>query len=95
MNPFFYRDWAQAGIFSVKDLLEDDGSFFTLQNFKDKYNIQENNLHKFIGCINTIRKYCRKINILLDENMSASENSLVFQKLFLPIKGSECYLDLI
>ena len=94
-KPFYYRDWAQAGIFSVKDLLEDDGSFLTLQNFKDKYNIQENNFLKFIGCINTIMKYCRKINITLDENISSSENSLVFQKLFLPIKGSRLYYDIL
>lgn len=93
-KPFFFRHWSNAGVYKVKDLIDDNGSFLSLLDFKNKYNLEENNFLNYTGCLNVIRKFARKKNIIFDVDMVYPENNLIQQKLLFPIKGCRFYYDI-
>ena len=46
-KTLFWKSWFKKNIFSVQDILNDDGNFLTVQEFQDKFNIKTNYLHYF------------------------------------------------
>jgi exonuclease III len=66
-SVFDFKTWAEAGIFAVKDLVQENGKFYSYENFKLKFQIQVP-LLKYYGCISSIRKYLRKTGITFVNN---------------------------
>ena len=71
-KTMYFKDWVMKDIYFIRDLVKEDGTFMTLQEFKDKTNTQAPFLSYF-GCINTIRKYLQKKDIKLDSNSSENK----------------------
>ena len=57
----YFENWANKGIYFVKDLVNDQGSFLTFQNFVDKYELVENNFLRFNGFINVLNVVCENL----------------------------------
>ena len=38
-KTIFYQRWVRMGIYFIRELLNDDGSFYTLQEYQDKYGL--------------------------------------------------------
>ena len=55
----FYKQWHDAGVETLSDILDKDGSFLSFSKFKKKYNIKTNFLH-YLGLCNAIQKHWRK-----------------------------------
>ena len=65
--PFRFNDWIEKGIFTVSSLINENGSFKTLQEFSLTYGLNPRFLD-YLGCINTVKKYCSKYDIRLSTN---------------------------
>ena len=93
----YFENWANKGIYFVKDLVNDQGSFLTFQNFIDKYELVENNFLRFNGFINVIKCCLRKLSFERDQGnntINANETCNVIQKIFSIIKGSRTYYNI-
>ena len=58
----FYRRWLEKGIYCVNDLLNEDGDFVSLNQFRNKFSVQVDFL-TFEGLLNSIRFYFRSLGI--------------------------------
>ena len=46
-KSFYHNEWHQQGIFSIRDVLSDEGKFLSYQEFVQKYNLKCNFLRYF------------------------------------------------
>ena len=60
VNLFFYKQWYDAGVTTLPDILDKEGKFLTFTAFKEKYKINTNFLG-YIGLSNAIPKHWRKV----------------------------------
>ena len=68
-NVFNFIPWSNKQITSIKDLIKEDGSFLTIQEFNTKYNINVRAL-EYLGCVSSIKAYLKKRKIQLSSNRS-------------------------
>ena len=40
-TTFFYKTWCENGIFFIKDIINNNGNFFSLEQLNAKYNVRE------------------------------------------------------
>ena len=66
-KTFRFNDWIEKGIFTVNALVKENGSFMNMQEFILTYDFNPRFLD-FLGCMNTVKKYFSKFDILLDSN---------------------------
>ena len=59
-NLFFYKQWFDAGVKTLPDILDKEGKFLAFTVFKEKYKINTNFLC-YIGLRNAIPKHWRKV----------------------------------
>ncbi len=52
-KPIFYKRWTQKGIFFINDLLNENGSFYSSRDIRQKYNLQINIL-EYLGLLSAI-----------------------------------------
>ena len=41
-KSIFYKDWFEKGVRSINDLINEDGTYLTLDQFQEKYKIVVN-----------------------------------------------------
>ena len=56
----FSKQWYDAGVNTLPDILDKEGKFLTFKAFKEKYKIKTNFLC-YIGLCNAIPKHWRKV----------------------------------
>ena len=56
----FNKQWYDAGVETLSDILDKEGSFLSFSEFKKKYNIKTNFLH-YLGLCNAIPKQWRQV----------------------------------
>ena len=64
-----FKNWIERGIYTVGSLIKENGTFMTLQDIQINYNLTPRFLD-YLGCINTIKKYCTKTIIQIFEVFS-------------------------
>ena len=63
------KNWIDNGVFSIKDILKQNGAFMTFNQFKGKYQINTDYVI-YIGCVQAIKRYILKTGLTIDNNMS-------------------------
>ena len=82
VNLFFYKQWYDAGVKTLPDILDKEGKFLTFTAFKEKYKINTNFLC-YIGLCNAVPKHWRKVFgrhnendlVVSDESVQPFKNS--------------------
>ena len=92
-KSFHYKDWSDKGVFYVKDLLQENGMFLKVENFKAKYSLSVNFLD-YYGCINCIKSYLYKHNIVIKNNVSIPGVKAI-NCITKDSKGSKMFYDVI
>ena len=59
-NLFLYKQWYDAAVKTLPDILDTEGKFLTFTAFKEKYKINTNVLC-YIGLCNAIPKHWRNV----------------------------------
>ena len=67
-KSIYIKEWAMKDIYFVKDLVKEDGNFLTLQEFSNKTNIDQTSFLLYFGCIDSIKQFLKKRNIIFDNN---------------------------
>ena len=91
---YFYERWYEAGIRQVKDLLDDNGHFFTFNALNQKYNLNERNFFKHMQCIQSLRQFLRKHNIQID-NMNCCDKNVTLKIFQQCPRGSRLFYNII
>ena len=65
----YFKNWAENNVYFVKDLINENGSFLTFQEFPEQTNIHTSFLYYF-GCVSSIKKYIQQKDIKLEDNTS-------------------------
>lgn len=88
-----FSEWTAKNIVYVKDLVRNDGSWLSLQEFSETYSITVNFL-EFYGCINSIKSYCRKHDIKIPSN-KCKEKSKALNLIFRSVKGTQTFYQVL
>ena len=70
-RTFHFENWIERGIYKVGSLIKENGTFMSRQEFQMKYNLNPPFL-EYLGCINTVKKYCRKMGINFTSDISTN-----------------------
>jgi hypothetical protein len=73
-----FETWAEAGIFAVKDLVQENGKFYSYDDFQAKFDVKIPFL-QYYGCISSVQTYLRKIGMTLESNDC---NNLTYNKAY-------------
>ena len=85
-KTIYYRHWVENGVNIVNDLVDENGTFLSLDEFRRKYNIRTNFL-EYGAVINSVKRSCRSI---LNDDVSNNYNHVPY-----PIKPFNLDLLLI
>ena len=88
----FNETWFANGVKKVKDFFDANGQMLTLDEFNNKYSLNQQQYLFYNRCLDTIRQYKRKCNIQVTNNL-CNEKNLVLQKLYSIPKGAKCFYD--
>jgi hypothetical protein len=86
--------WSEAGVYLVRDLVKEDGTFISLEDFQNKFHIKVPIL-TYYGYISTIKKYLRTAEINLENNSNNMQNNKAFSILLKASKGAKTFYDII
>jgi hypothetical protein len=87
--------WSDAGIYLVKDLLQEDKIFLSAEDFENKFRIKVPIL-TYYGCISAVKKYLKTTGIFLENNMNSSHNNnKAYRILLQACKGTKTFYDII
>jgi hypothetical protein len=106
MEPIFYNEkflighrvvhfkkWMQNHINTVRDIIDNNGHFLTHRSFVKKNGIQVNFLD-YMGCLQSIKEYKKKRNIIFQDNKSEDCTKAIM--LIVKVqKGSKAYYDIL
>ena len=70
-KPFFYQLWFQAGVQKVVDLLNNDSSFFSFDEFLKKIKVKTNSLEN-LKVISAPRQY-KKTCLPIDDSVGSKD----------------------
>ena len=59
-KPFYYNEWHLNGIFSIRDVLNDEGKFLSYQEFLQKYRHLKCNFLPIFKSLQQFRNICEK-----------------------------------
>jgi len=97
-KTMYYRHWVKNGVSFVNDLIDDEGNFLSLDEFRRKYNIKTNFL-EYGGVLNCVKKSCKDmLNLDFDDNTTILQYPIIpynFEFLLLDNKGSRRLYDLL
>lgn len=93
-KAFYHHNWFINGISNIKHFVNNDGQFYSLQEFNNKYNINETNFLFYGGCIAAIRSMIRRTGVTIDNNNS-SEVSLLQKSIHSFSKGAKYLYNLL
>jgi hypothetical protein len=75
----FVKEWYDAGILYVRQLLKDNGTFMNFNDFRTKYPaILRTNFLMFEGIMTSIKRYCEKVQVNLLNNTKILETKAWF-----------------
>ena len=66
-KPIFFTNWYKNGVTFINDFVKNNGDFYSLIEFKNKYNIKTNFI-QYNGLINAIKELLCKNNVILNKN---------------------------
>ena len=75
-KSFYFQDWIENGILTVRSLVKEDGSFMSLEEFRNEYNFIPRPLD-FFGCISTVKRFARIKSIEIKSNRAFTEPKVV------------------
>ena len=80
-------------MFSIKNILKENGAFMTFNQFKEKYEINTDYVI-YIGCVQAIKRYILKTGLTIDNNMS---NHMIktFKVIYSGQKGACLYYEVL
>jgi hypothetical protein len=88
-----FETWTDAGIYSVKDLVQKNGEFYTHANIETKFNIKVSFL-TYYGCISTVKTYLRKHSLTLsNNNCGETSYNKAYNTLIKATKGSKTFYN--
>ena len=61
-RSIYFKDWAEKGVVSVHDLLDEEGNWLSFGKFSNKYNIRTNFL-RYMGIISAVKLFLKAINV--------------------------------
>ena len=93
-SNFFFEHWFLSGIVFVKDLLDNNGSFLSFHELKNKYNLDEPNFLNYYGSVEAVKKKQRSLNILIIDNIVNNTHHLTILTLMSVHKGSHLYYNI-
>ena len=71
----FIKEWVGENILQIKDLVNDDGSTLSYNEFRRKFtNVTQVNFILYEGILNVVRKYLRRVGCSLHSNNAGTEN---------------------
>ena len=92
-TSIFYKEWFEKGVRSINDLINEDGTYLTLDQFQEKYKIVVNFL-KYNSIISAIRQAKRSFNMGESRLVCPFIPSIV-QQLLRHKKGSKDMYDIL
>ena len=87
----FFEDWLAKGIRYINDILNDDGSFLTNQEFHQKYNI--NQPFKYISMVHSIPRNWKKRIKDIGETIAETKHNRIIKLKNLKKTSRSFYLD--
>ena len=63
-----YKNWIDNRVFSIKNILKENGAFMTFNQFKEKYAINTDYV-TYICCVQVIKSYILKTGLTIDNKM--------------------------
>ena len=79
-NTYLNLDsWIRQGATKIGDVIDDNGNYFNLANFKDKYPGIRTDHGEFLQVVNSIKRYQNKIDVTLDRNDKRNELTKFWQ----------------
>ena len=73
-KPFIFQDWVAKGVLTAGSLINGDGTFKSLIEFQEEYNLTPK-LLDFLGCLSTVKRYTRKQSIEIKSNRAFAESN--------------------
>ena len=64
-----YKNWIDNGVFSIRNVLKENGAFMTFNQFKEKYGINTDYI-TYIGCVQAIKSYILTTGLTIANDMS-------------------------
>jgi hypothetical protein len=71
------KNWIEAGIYQICNLLDDEGLYMSFESFKAKYNNLKVNFLQYRGIIDAVRNYQRELKIIQEPNFKFLEPNAV------------------
>ena len=90
-TPYILNEWYSKGIHRINDLLNENGAFYNLQQFTEKYNIRVNFL-RFFGICQSI-KACFNCDTFTKQ--SSPSQPLMYKLLIKNYKGAQIFYSLL
>ena len=87
------RNWIQKGVYCIGHFYAQNGTFFTKDQFREKYNINISFL-RYAGIRSAINEYIQKTSIIIT-NDKRMDTSLCNKKINSVYKGSKIYYDIL
>ena len=78
-QTIFFRNWVENGIVKIYQLVKNDGSFLTYQEFVTKYNNVISNFVSYNGVVSSIKEYLRSLNIISENTDDVVQDSIGWQ----------------
>ena len=76
-NTFFFPDWINNNILTVKALVKQDGTFKSLNEISTEYNFNPKPLDYF-GCVSSIKAFMKTLSLTLNSNDALEKSKIVF-----------------
>jgi hypothetical protein len=91
--PFHFKDWSENGVFYVKQLLQEDGTFLDVQSFNSKYTLDVQFLD-YYGCVSCIKSYFNKYKVVVGKNECISRIKAI-KCITQDLRGSKLFYDVL
>lgn len=75
-ETMFIKKWVKRGACFVHNLLDEEGDFLSVEEFKTKYNLQTDYI-TYIGCVQAIKSYMRKLHIVVGNNRALAKPKIL------------------
>lgn len=87
-TPIYYKTWAKKGVCTINDLVNEEGSFMSLDSFRGTYNIATNFL-TYNGVLAAVKGWLKKIKINISYKLVGPIQPFNLQIFFKSKKGSK------
>ena len=87
------KKWIDNRVFSINNILKENGAFMTFSQFKERYEINTDYI-TYIGCVQAIKSYILKTGLTIDNNMS-NHMMKALKVIYSGQKGARLYYEML